>query len=94
MVGARVIDADARVVRPVRAPAAGLVDLVPGEAEDLVLAPAGVVGEVKDVLPRGGQVGADGEVFGAGQMSEVVLGCEILNRMTTLGRPVSYCLGR
>ena len=44
--------------------AAGLVDLVPGEAEDLVLAPAGVVGEVEDVLPRGGQVGADGEVLG------------------------------
>ena len=44
--------------------AAGLVDFVPGEAEDLVLAPAGVVGEVEDVLPRGGQVGADGEVFG------------------------------
>ena len=41
-----------------------LVDLVPGEAEDLLLAPAGVVGEVEDVLPRGGQVGADGEVFG------------------------------
>ena len=38
--------------------------LLPGEAEDLVLAPAGVVGEVEDVLPRGGQVGADGEVFG------------------------------
>ena len=30
----------------------------------LLLAPAGVVGEVEDVLPRGGQVGADGEVFG------------------------------
>ena len=44
--------------------AAGLVDLLPGEAEDLLLAPAGVVGEVEDVLPRGGQVGADGEVFG------------------------------
>ena len=44
--------------------APGLVDLVPGEAEDLILAPAGVVGEVEDVLPRGGQVGADGEVFG------------------------------
>ena len=29
-----------------------------------VLAPAGVVGKVEDVLPRGGQVGADGEVFG------------------------------
>ena len=26
----------------------------------------------------------------AGQGSEVVLGCEILNRMTELGRPVSY----
>ena len=26
----------------------------------------------------------------AGQGSEVVLGCEILNRMTALGRPVSY----
>ena len=38
--------------------------LVPGEAEDLVLAPARVVGEVEDVLPRGGQVGADGEVLG------------------------------
>ena len=35
-----------------------------GEAEDLLLAPAGVVGEVEDVLPRGGQEGADGEVFG------------------------------
>ena len=44
--------------------AAGHVDLLPSEAEDLVLAPAGVVGEVEDVLPRGGQVGADGEVFG------------------------------
>ena len=42
----------------------GLVDLLPGEAEDLVLAPAGVVGEVENVLPRGGQVGADGKVFG------------------------------
>ena len=31
--------------------------LLPGEAEDLLLAPAGIVGEVKDVLPRGGQVG-------------------------------------
>ena len=30
----------------------------------------------------------------AGQGSEAVLGCEILNRMTTLGRPVSYRLGR
>ena len=44
--------------------ATGLVDFVPGEAEDLILAPAGVVGEVENVLPRGGQVGADGEVFG------------------------------
>ena len=44
--------------------AAGLVNFLPGEAEDLILAPAGVVGEVEDVLPRGGQVGADGEVFG------------------------------
>ena len=44
--------------------AAGLVNFVPGEAEDLVLAPAGVVGEVEDVLPRGGQVGADGQVLG------------------------------
>ena len=26
--------------------------------------------------------------------SEVVLGCEILNRMTELGRPVSYRIGR
>ena len=25
--------------------------------------------------------------------SEVVLGCEILNRMTELGRPVSYRIG-
>ncbi len=55
-----------RLRAPWREPddAAGLVDLVPGEAEDLVLAPAGVVGEVEDVLPRGGQVGANGEVFG------------------------------
>ena len=30
----------------------------------------------------------------AGQGSEVVLGCEILNRMTDLGRPVSYRIGR
>ena len=36
----------------------------PGEAEDLLLAPARVVSEVEDVLPRGGQVGADGAVFG------------------------------
>ena len=43
--------------------AAGLVNFVPGEAEDLVLAPSGVVGEIEDVLPRGGQVGADGEVL-------------------------------
>ena len=44
--------------------AAGLVNFVPGEAEDLVLAPSGVVGEIEDVLPRGGQVSAYGEVFG------------------------------
>ena len=30
----------------------------------------------------------------AEQGSEVVLGCEILNRMTALGRPVSYRIGR
>ncbi len=30
----------------------------------------------------------------AGQESEVVLGCDILNRMTDLGRPVSYSIGR
>ena len=30
----------------------------------------------------------------AGQGSEVVLGCEILNRMTALGRPVSYRIGK
>ena len=30
----------------------------------------------------------------AGQESEVVLGCEILNRMTELGRAVSYRIGR
>ena len=30
----------------------------------------------------------------AGQGSEVVLGCEILNRMNALGRPVSYRIGR
>ena len=30
----------------------------------------------------------------AGQGSEVVLGCEILNQMTALGRPVSYRIGR
>ena len=28
------------------------------------------------------------------QGSEVVLGCEILNRLTELGRPVSYRIGR
>ena len=44
--------------------AASLVDFVPREAEDFILAPAGVVGEVEDVLPRGGQVGADGEILG------------------------------
>ena len=30
----------------------------------------------------------------AGQGSEAVLGCEILNRITALGRPVSYRIGR
>ena len=35
-----------------------------GEAEALVFPPARVVGEVEDVLPRGGQVGTDGEVLG------------------------------
>ena len=30
----------------------------------------------------------------AGQGSEAVIGCEILNRMTALGRPVSYRIGR
>ncbi len=30
----------------------------------------------------------------AGQGSEAVLGCEILNRMTALGRPASYPIGR
>ena len=29
----------------------------------------------------------------AGRGSEAVLGCEILNRMTALGRPVSYRIG-
>ena len=29
----------------------------------------------------------------AGQRSEVVLGCEILNRMTAIGRPASYRIG-
>ena len=55
-----------RLRAPWREPddAAGLVDLLPSEAEDLLLAPAGIVGEVENVLPRGGQVDADGEVFG------------------------------
>ena len=55
-----------RLRAPWREPddATGHVNLLPGEAEDLLLAPAGVVGEVEDVLPRGGQVDADGEVFG------------------------------
>ncbi len=30
----------------------------------------------------------------AGQRSEVVLGCDILNRMIVLGRPASYSIGR
>ena len=55
-----------RLRAPWREPddAAGFVNLLPSEAEDLLLAPAGIVGEVENVLPRGGQVGADGEVFG------------------------------
>ena len=44
--------------------AAGPFDFLPGEAEDFVFAPAGVVGEIEDILPRGGQLGADGTVFG------------------------------
>ena len=31
-----------------------IVDLVPGETEDLLLAPAGVVSQIENVLPRGG----------------------------------------
>ena len=55
-----------RLRAPWREPddAAGFVDLLPSEAEDLLLAPAGIVGEVENVLPRCGQVDADGEVFG------------------------------
>ena len=34
--------------------AARLVNFLPSEAEDLLLAPAGVVGHIEDVLPRGG----------------------------------------
>ena len=30
----------------------------------------------------------------AGQASEAALGCDILNRMTDLGRPASYRIGR
>ena len=44
--------------------ATGHVNLLPGEAEDLLLAPAGVVSQIEDVLPRSGQADADGEVFG------------------------------
>ena len=44
--------------------ATGHVNLLPGEAEEFLLAPAGVVSQIEDVLPRGGQVGANGEVFG------------------------------
>ena len=55
-----------RLRAPWREPddAAGFVDLLPSEAEDLLLASAGIVGEVENVLPRCGQVDADGEVFG------------------------------
>ena len=30
----------------------------------------------------------------AGQVSEAILGCQILNRMTDFGRPTSYGIGR
>ncbi len=55
-----------RLRAPWREPddAAGFVDLLPSEAEEFLLAPAGIVGEVENVLPRGGQADADGEVFG------------------------------
>ena len=45
-----------RLRAPGREPddAAGPIDLVPGEAEDLVLAPPGVVGEVEDILLKPG----------------------------------------
>ncbi len=42
---------------------AGRVNFVPSEADELLLAPPGVVGEVEDILPRGGEMGADGEIF-------------------------------
>ena len=29
-----------------------------------------------------------------GQLAEALLGCNVLNRMTELGRPDSYCIGR
>ena len=43
--------------------AAGPIDLLPGQEEDLVFAPAGVIGDIEDVLPRGGQLGAHGEIL-------------------------------
>ena len=43
--------------------AAGPIDLLPGEEKDLVLAPAGVIGDIEDVLPWGGQLGAHGEIL-------------------------------
>ena len=33
--------------------AAGPIDLLPGQEKDLVLAPAGVIGDIEDVLPWG-----------------------------------------
>ena len=53
-------------------------------------------GRVENAFFRYKSVISDGlrPLSPAGQGCEVVLGCEILNRMTTLGRPVSYCIGR
>ena len=55
----------------------------------------GLFGEGKSEIPDKSIIG-DGlrARSPAGQGSEVVLGCEILNRMTALGRPVSYRIGR
>ena len=78
----------------------GLVDLVPGETEEFLLAPAGVVGEVEDILPRGGQVGADGEVFGvleealAGRIfAEPIRGSRARCRASPSGRRACPCGG-
>ena len=70
--------------------AARLVDFLPGEAEDLILAPPGVVGEVEDVLPRGWEVGADGEVFvlpWRGGFSRIGRGSRARCRASPSGRP-------